>query len=634
MRLQHWTEQLREVWDAGPGRPGFGYSGSGLLFAGREPEAVRRRILESAALAEPVREVRQEAEKLLEEPMPTLTYSLFRQFADSGSRSAYDKTYFQRRKRLTVFGIMAWLEPGNPAYAEELCNAVWSICEEYTWCLSAHLRGSSETEAELDDAHAEETGSTARCRLTVDLFAAETAFALSEVAALNEAVLPGLVRRRIREEVNRRVLEPFLAGPSYGWEKETHNWAAVCGGSVGAAALYLLGDGKRLVQVLERVLPAMDSYLQGFQEDGVCTEGYLYWQYGFGFYVYFADLLKQRTGGQVNLFADELVRNIALFQEKCFLDGRKVVNFSDSLPEAGIFMGLAHYLKDQYPGMDVPEQRLRAGFAEDHCSRWAPALRNLVWVRPEEQGRPWKSGSFYMKDAQWLVSRRIGEEGRFVFAAKGGHNDEPHNHNDVGHFIISAGGEPLLADMGSGLYTADYFGAGRYTILCNSSSGHSVPRVNGHLQRPGREAAAVVREMSDGEQETILELELSAAYDVPELKELIRRFSWTAGEDGRPRLLLRDTFSFHGEAGNETARSITERLICRVKPEPTEAGRVMLDGGQERLYIHYDEELLDCRTEALVHVDHFGVEQHYYALDVTVREPLQTQAVELAVTFS
>lgn len=39
-------------------------------------------------------------------------------------------------------------------------------------------------------------------------------------------------------------------------------------------------------------------------------------------------------------------------------------------------------------------------------------------------------------------------------AAKGGHNGESHNHNDLGTFVLEAEGEEPLADLGAGEYTA------------------------------------------------------------------------------------------------------------------------------------------------------------------------------------
>ncbi|MFJ2374236.1 hypothetical protein ACIOZL_15690 [Streptomyces sp. NPDC087769] len=75
---------------------------------------------------------------------------------------------------------------------------------------------------------------------------------------------------------------------------------------------------------------------------------------------------------------------------------------------------------------------------------------------------------------------------------KGGHNEELHNHNDLGSFVVAVDGEPLLAELGAGFYNGQYFGPDRYDILCTGSQGHSVPLLNGTVQRASREAAAEV----------------------------------------------------------------------------------------------------------------------------------------------
>ena len=47
---------------------------------------------------------------------------------------------------------------------------------------------------------------------------------------------------------------------------------------------------------------------------------------------------------------------------------------------------------------------------------------------------------------------------------KGGHNDESHNHNDVGSFVVYHNGKPILVDPGVGEYTSKTFSKERYTI--------------------------------------------------------------------------------------------------------------------------------------------------------------------------
>jgi Heparinase II/III-like protein len=113
----------------------------------------------------------------------------------------------------------------------------------------------------------------------------------------------------------------------------------------------------------------------------------------------------------------------------------------------------------------------------------------------------------------WLIARSDPTDpDALVLAAKGGHNGELHNHNDGGHFIVHWRGESLLADIGRGRYTAEYFGAQRYEQMVNSSLGHSVPVVNGQLQQAGRDHAAILLAQQADETADTLQLELKDFY--------------------------------------------------------------------------------------------------------------------------
>lgn len=281
-----------------------------------------------------VDEIREEAKRLLEEPQEMLSYSLFKLFHGTGSRQEYEEVYFAKRRRLNTFTFMSLLEKDNPAYLEEFENIIWSICNEYTWCLPAHLNDDNETSCHGPFPFQEET-----THHTIDLFAAETGFTLSEILRITEDLLDPLLKKRIHQEIDQRIMVPYRTN-TFHWETATHNWAAVCAGSIGAIALHLFEDNKELSIVLERVLCTMNYYLDGFTKDGTCLEGYGYWQYGFGYYVYFSDLLKKRTDGNINTFDLEKVHQIALFQQKIFLNKKRVVNFSDASPTSKI--GRAH----------------------------------------------------------------------------------------------------------------------------------------------------------------------------------------------------------------------------------------------------------------------------------------------------
>ena len=119
------------------------------------------------------------------------------------------------------------------------------------------------------------------------------------------------------------------------------------------------------------------------------------------------------------------------------------------------------------------------------------------------------------RDVGLVVVRRTDQTGRcWELAVKGGHNGEPHNHNDCGSFLLNLDGERLAIELGAPEYTADTFGPKRYSLLATRSSGHSVPIVNGFEQAAGLEFDAKLMAVEAGSSEVRLQLDLTRAYPV------------------------------------------------------------------------------------------------------------------------
>ncbi|TXC90600.1 hypothetical protein FS935_11855 [Metabacillus litoralis] len=590
---------------------------SSLLFSSKQEQANWfKEIKEKTVYQSLLLEIKDEATKLLETPLQELTFYEFTIFRETGSRLEYERSYFATRRRLNTFALMTLIEPDEPIYLKELHETIWSICNEYTWCLPAHLKNSTEMDTKLDDQFQQFEDPF----YTIDLFAAETAFTLSEILKLTEHIIDPLIQKRMVNEVFRRVLVPFQK-QSFDWETSTHNWSAVCAGAIGSAALHLIKDDKQLASILEKVLKAISYYLKGFNNDGACMEGYGYWQYGFGFYVYFADLLKKKTSDEINLFHIQKVHQIALFQQKCFIYKNQVVNFSDSTERGAIFLGLSHYLKTIFPDIEVPEVELRASYDEDHCSRWAPAFRNLLWLDEKLSGNPWRNETYYLKDSQWFISRHD----EYVFACKGGHNDEPHNHNDIGHFILQAKGESFFKDLGSGMYCEDYFNQKRYTFLCNGSHGHSVPVINNQFQTEGYNHKSTIIDYFSNQTEDLIEMDLNKAYNMKSLEHLVRKFQWK--KNHTPELVLIDTFHFL-----ENPISIVERFITPVMKVIEDSTGIILEGS-EKIKVYFDREQLDLIIRENEFINHFGKREELYQLDFTVKKPSKLTSVELSFRF-
>ena len=101
-----------------------------------------------------------------------------------------------------------------------------------------------------------------------------------------------------------------------------------------------------------------------------------------------------------------------------------------------------------------------------------------------------------MRDA-WLDGIQVmtarcaeGTTKGFFVAAKGGHNAESHNHNDVGNFIVYRDGRPILIDAGVETYSRKTFSSQRYEIWTMQSAYHNLPTIDGVMQSPGRQFAA------------------------------------------------------------------------------------------------------------------------------------------------
>ncbi|MCU9612626.1 heparinase II/III family protein [Caldibacillus lycopersici] len=589
-----------------------------LLFSNGITKSEWLEKLRTSASYQPfVNEIKEEANNILEKPCQELSYTLFSLFRKTGSRLEFEKVYFAKRRRLNTFAFLTLLEPTNEQYVEELHNSIWSICNEYSWCLPAHLKNSPEISLQANYS-LKRTFS----EYSIDLFSAETAFTLSEIVTVMEDTLDPLLINRVKHEVHRRIFWPFIHQGKFGWETAMHNWASVCAGSIGAAAIYLLEDEGELSIVLERVLATMQYFLKGYKEDGACLEGYGYWEYGFGFFVYFADLMKKRTNGAINLFLNEKVHQIALFQQKNFLNGSSLVNFSDAQANGKVFIGLSHYLAKLYEDFEVPAITLRSTYTDDHCSRWAPAFRNLLWYNESLLGNSWRSATYYFKDSQWIISRT---DTKYAFAAKGGHNGEPHNHNDLGQFILHGEQEVFLKDLGSGLYCDAYFGEERYTFICNGSQGHSVPIINDQFQRAGHHVEAMVKKVTLGGDAETFALEITKAYPVQSLNKLERNFTWRKGK--KPSLYLIDTYVF-----SEEPKKVVERFILPpMTIEEHKEGIVVK--GSESLLIQFDRKKVEMKINKMEFSNHFGEMESFIALDFILKSPAKKFDIAFSFTF-
>lgn len=578
-------------------------------------DADRERILSDPEMTEQLSTLQKYTYIIGSEPIPTLTFSAFSRFELDGDRSEYEALYFRHRHLLAAFTILYWLY-GREEDKKILEDTIWAILDEYTWSVSAHLKGTGLTTLQEDG-------------YMIDLFAAETGEALAEMISLVGDKLTPIVRMRTERYIDERILKS--ATNPFWWNSGcTNNWSAVCSGSVSMCAIYQEKNIERLAEILTFYIDVLQSnFYRGFSDDGVCLEGLSYWTYGFGYFTYFADLLKKRTGGEIDLFLDEPVKKIALFFGKCFFPGGATVAFSDGSAKGKYQPALAAYYHTMYPeefAMPAPSL-IAMTYPQDHCARFALALRNFVWASGKitTDGKA-IYGTYLFPSAQWYLTST---ESGIGIAIKGGNNDEPHNHNDVGSFHIYKNGVPLLVDIGAPLYDKFYFSNKRYENFAASSRSHSVPIVNNALQNNGKEYKAIDMTMD----ESGIRMDIAPAYNLAELSSLIRdvRFEKASGVT-----TLRDTFTF-----TETPSRIVERFPLNAEPVVSDGIATITSDG-ESLSIIFDPTVFDAEVSfERVHRHNNHVkgettdpEANYrkvYLLDLIVKEPQTITEVSVKI---
>lgn len=512
------------------------------------------------------------AERAAGEPVPPLPATLYLEYRRIGRREGYQVPYRLRRRRLAELAVGECLE-GQGRFLDPILDLAWAVCEESAWAFPAH-------QGDLDDPD----------HPILDLGAAMTALALAELDHILGAQLDPALGKRIRREVDRRCLTPYLTRHDNQWMYSVpghmvNNWCGVCNGGVVGSAIYLEQDPARLAEIVARAARSLDDYLGSFDVDGGSTEGPSIWAYGFGYYTILADLLERRTDGKVSLFDEPVIRETAQFPLRTLLYRGTYVNFSDALREGGQTAAHLAYLSRR---LDIPDlMRLaRASDASDVGRQELPwALRRLFWtVADEPAGEFVPARHDWFRGMAWMIARQDpADPDALVLAAKGGHNAENHNQNDVGSLLVDLGGEPLVAELGRPRFTSATFGAGRYEILANSSLGHSVPIPNGRAQPAGEAYHAEVVEHAALPEEDRLVLELRDAY--PPEADLASLCRTVALHRDSPRgwVEILDRARFAGGPGRLETQLVT---FADVHVTP---GAVLLSGETARLRVEYPE---------------------------------------------
>jgi len=464
-----------------------------VRYAPQFPAFADRNAWENIALAD--RDCLLEyAEQWRGRPWPVITAGMYAAFVRTGSRRDCEAPYFNRRRKLCSAVLQVCLT-GEMTLLPDVEDGVVLICEETAWAISAH--------ANLNRAH---PFPDAQANI-VDLFAAQTAMILSFTAQLLEGVLHPDLYGRIRREVERRILRPFMENDGEWWmgfvRKDLNNWTPWIVSNILMAANVWHFGGAALV---ERACGMLDRWLDCVPSDGGCDEGAGYWNMAGGAFLDCLMVLESMCG--VDLWQNEKVRRMMAYPELVYLGSGWFANFADCdarpyisgerLQYAGVKTGNTALIR---MGGDIWREPAYELSDTPHLSRLLmrifarPAMTEAAVIPPKD---------VYLPDLQV----RLLEKDGLVVAMKGGHNNESHNHNDVGSFLLMVRGEMQVVDAGNMVYTAKTFSADRYELWNCRGAYHNVPMIGGVEQQPGVQyAARHAASLTDG-----MQLDMAEAY--------------------------------------------------------------------------------------------------------------------------
>jgi hypothetical protein len=241
--------------------------------------------------------------------------------------------------------------------------------------------------------------------------------------------------------------------------------------------------------------------------------------------------------------------------------------------------------------------------------------------------RPTDLDHFWFPQTEVLSARIDG----VVLAAKGGHNAESHNHNDVGNVVVAVDGEPLVVDIGVGTYTKQTFSPDRYQIFTMQSEFHNLPVINGLGQLPGAERRSRGMTADLGSARVESSVDIAEAYPAEAGIE-----SWLRGTSlDESAVMITDRWRL-----SAAPASLVWHLIVRGDVTLT-PGKIDIPdpAGGRGLVIDYPAEQLECASQSIALTDPrlsdvWGPELTRLVLTATPAALQQTGELSLTLTPS
>lgn len=555
----------------------------------------------------------------------------------TGDRASYERISFEKRQVLGTL-VLAEVFENKGRFVDPIINGIWSICEESWWGASAHLPKNKAYSGLMDVSQP-----------FVELFGAETATYLAWadyfVGDKLDAVSPQ-VRKRIYYEVNNRIFQPLMNKP-HGWMaasangRPPNNWNPwICSNWLNAALLLEKDPAKR-TNMIAKLLTVLDAFVNPYPQDGGCDEGPGYWGAAAASLYDNVSMLNLATNNAFSyVFDNEKIKNMARFIYRAQISEKYFLDFADADPQPGMAASMIYRF-----GKDIHDTSMMyfgafyrkpddGRVSQFHYFRtlFELFMKNELQQSPQQLPLP---ADVWLPGIQVMIARdKQGTTDGLFVAAQGGHNDESHNHNDVGNYIVYYNGGPVLIDVGRGTYTRKTFSDKRYDIWFNCSEYHNTPTINSANQLPGAQYKAENVAYNKGKSFAELSLDISHAYaGQAAANSWQRSIRLNRGKN----VVVKDIIKL------QQANNITEHLMTCYPAEVTKPGELVIhctpqNGKPTDIVIQYNAKQMQPTVEKvpLTAMEDKGVEEKWgdniYRINFAVTTPKPNDVLQLVIT--
>lgn len=404
-----------------------------------------------------------------------------------------------------------------------------------------------------------------------------------------------MIRERIQYEIEHRITSVNLERDDFWWMgfggRTVNNWNPwICSNWL-TAVLLLEKDPERRIHSIHKILQCLDNFLNPYPRDGGCDEGPGYWSRAGGSLYDCLELLHSASQGQIDIYDVPLIREIGRFICRAYISHPYFINFADAAAkinaEASLIfrygksvgdedmMGFGAFLAKK---QGMGEGDIRGSFGS--LGRVLPLIFHLDELLEAEPREPLARDSWL--PALQVMGARSDERSNkgFYVAAKGGHNAESHNHNDVGVET----------------YTAKTFSDRRYEIWTMQSAYHNLPTINGVMQKNGSEFCAEDVSYSAEEKNVTFSLDISKAYpDEAKVKSWTRTVTLERGKG----VLISDRYELE-----DVIENLQITLMSWRKPELEMEGVIRLENPEgiqdlKPISINYDRNKFQADFETI-----------------------------------